>query len=143
MIRVCEVTGSQINYHEREQEFQHADTTRCDHKFNPVEVVEASPSSPGGERVTLYRSQEDGSFTFSERGLYDEKVEFVALPASPGGDEERCPTCGETGPDTAERDFDSGQHEAACGDEWHDSRLLPGGDEVEAVAREEDCDNDG
>lgn len=38
--------------------------------------------------------------------------------------EAQCPTCGGTGPDSFDRDFDSGMLEAACGDEWHDSQAL-------------------
>lgn len=30
-----------------------------------------------------------------------------------------CPTCGESGSDRIDRDYDSGRLEAACGDEWH------------------------
>ncbi len=42
------------------------------------------------------------------------------MPDQPHTGEARCPTCGETGPDTVSRDFDSGALEADCGDPFHD-----------------------
>jgi hypothetical protein len=44
----------------------------------------------------------------------------IIAPSEP----EECPTCGGTGPDSVDVDFDSGIPEAACGDEWHD-RFTP------------------
>ena len=37
--------------------------------------------------------------------------------------DERCPTCGETGPDVVDRvgDYGGDAFEARCGDEWHDT----------------------
>lgn len=48
-------------------------------------------------------------------------------------DQTTCPTCGGTGPDVCDWDWEAQMYEARCGDEWHDAQGAPlASDEKEA-----------
>jgi hypothetical protein len=81
------------------------------HDFDDIGAV-------AGVNIRL-RALQDAKAAVITAGLREHEERKAA------SDEDRCPTCGRTGPDDFDPvgDYGGGPYEARCGDEWHDDKV--------------------